>query len=125
MFPSTGTVGAAALVRQLGSWKPDGPRPAYLALAEALRLLVLDGRVPVGTALPSERALAAHLAATLIPGTLTRSGTQFVLFSPDGQDAARTYAELAEVAGAVAFVRALPLEPSVAERLSAVAATVS
>lgn len=61
MFPSTGTVGAAALVRQLGSWKPDGPRPAYLALAEALRLLVLDGRVPVGTALPSERALAAHL----------------------------------------------------------------
>lgn len=61
MFPSTGTVGAAALTKQLGAWRPDGPRPAYLALAEALRLLVLDGRVPVGTALPSERALAAHL----------------------------------------------------------------
>ncbi|ADG79928.1 PLP-dependent aminotransferase family protein [Tsukamurella paurometabola] len=61
MFSATGTIGAATLTRQLGAWRPDGRRPAYLALAEALRLLVLDGRVSVGTALPSERALAAHL----------------------------------------------------------------
>ncbi|MBB5235273.1 SIS domain-containing protein [Deinococcus budaensis] len=47
-----------------------------------------------------EGALAAHLAATLIPGTLTRSGTQFVVSSADAADAARDYADLAEVAGA-------------------------
>lgn len=47
-----------------------------------------------------EGTLAAHLAATLIPATLTRSGTQFVVFSADAGDAARDYADLAEVAGA-------------------------
>ncbi len=47
-----------------------------------------------------EGALAAHLAATLIPGTLTRTGTQFVVSSADTADAARDYADLAEVAGA-------------------------
>lgn len=49
-----------------------------------------------------EGTLAAQLAEVLpgVTGNLTRSGTQLVLFSPDGQDAARTYAELAEVAGA-------------------------
>ena len=51
-----------------------------------------------------EGTLAAQLASVLpgVAGNFTRSGTQFVLFSPDGQDAARTYAELAEVAGAAA-----------------------
>ncbi|SEJ05927.1 phospho-glucose isomerase C-terminal SIS domain-containing protein [Deinococcus reticulitermitis] len=49
-----------------------------------------------------EGTLAAQLAQTLpgVRGNFTRTGTQFVLFSPDAQDAARTYAELAEVAGA-------------------------
>lgn len=53
----------------------------------------------VGT---GEGTLAAQLAQTLpgVAGNFTRTGTQFVLFSPDAQDAARTYAELAEVAGA-------------------------
>ncbi|MER7411364.1 MocR-like transcription factor YczR [Streptomyces cacaoi] len=35
--------------------------PAYRALADGLRLLVLEGRVPVGTRLPAERELAAVL----------------------------------------------------------------
>jgi hypothetical protein len=47
-----------------------------------------------------EGTLAAHLAQTLIPGSLTRTGTQFVVSSADAQDAARDYADLAEVAGA-------------------------
>ncbi|MDL2342747.1 SIS domain-containing protein [Deinococcus sp. MIMF12] len=47
-----------------------------------------------------EGTLAAHLAATLIPATLTRTGTQFVVSSADAQGAARDYADLAEVAGA-------------------------
>lgn len=35
--------------------------PAYLGLAEALRLLIGDGRIPLDTRLPSERALTAAL----------------------------------------------------------------
>ncbi|WP_375002645.1 PLP-dependent aminotransferase family protein [Gordonia sp. PS3] len=61
MITPTGAIGAAALARHLGAWRPDGPRPGYQALADALRMLVLDGRVPVGTALPSERTLAQAL----------------------------------------------------------------
>ncbi|WP_291423789.1 SIS domain-containing protein [Deinococcus sp.] len=47
-----------------------------------------------------EGVLPADLFHTLIGVNLTRSGTQFVLSSADAADAARTYAELAEVAGA-------------------------
>lgn len=49
-----------------------------------------------------EGTLAAHLLSPLIGVNFTRAGTQFVLSSSDVQDAARTYAELAEVAGATA-----------------------
>ena len=49
MVTPTGMIGAAALVRHLGAWRPAGPQPSYRALADALRVLVLDGRVPVGT----------------------------------------------------------------------------
>jgi len=38
--------------------------PAYAGLAEALRLLVSDGRIPYGTRLPSERDLTAALAVS-------------------------------------------------------------
>lgn len=58
---ATGAVSAHALARRLGSWRPTGPRPAYAALADALRVLLLDGRVSVGTAVPSERGLADAL----------------------------------------------------------------
>lgn len=40
------------------------PGPAYVALTEAIRLLVTDGRVVVGTRLPSERALATSLGVS-------------------------------------------------------------
>jgi DNA-binding transcriptional MocR family regulator len=36
-------------------------QPAYLALADRIRLLILDGRVSLGTRLPSERELAQQL----------------------------------------------------------------
>jgi DNA-binding transcriptional MocR family regulator len=45
---------------QLGDWRDPG-NPAYLALADRIRLLVLDGRVPVGTRLAAERELAEAL----------------------------------------------------------------
>ncbi|GHG40222.1 GntR family transcriptional regulator [Sinomonas cellulolyticus] len=43
----------------LGSWA--GPGPAYSELAERIRLLTLDGRLPDGTRLPAERDLAVGL----------------------------------------------------------------
>lgn len=76
----------ALLSRLPGSYSgPQRPEPAPYAV------------VGVG-----EGTLAAQLASVLpgVTGNFTRSGTQFVLSSPDSQDAARTYAELAEVAGA-------------------------
>ncbi|NNM46124.1 PLP-dependent aminotransferase family protein [Knoellia koreensis] len=38
--------------------------PAYRGLADALRLLIADGRLPVGTRLPSERDLTAALGVS-------------------------------------------------------------
>lgn len=50
------------LARELGNWRTAGASgPAYLGLAAGLRLLVVDGRVPVGAQLPSERALCDAL----------------------------------------------------------------
>jgi DNA-binding transcriptional MocR family regulator len=50
------------LARLLGAWRST--RPAYLALAAAIRLLVLDGRLPLRTRLPGERELAAALGVS-------------------------------------------------------------
>ncbi|MFE2764574.1 SCO1417 family PLP biosynthesis transcription factor [Streptomyces halstedii] len=64
----TSTVGAAQLARQLRAQQPrplpPGSRkpPAYRALADGVRLLVLEGRVPVAARLPAERELALALA---------------------------------------------------------------
>ena len=50
------------LVRELGNWRTSSRSgPAYQGLADAIRLLIVDGRVPVGARLPSERALADAL----------------------------------------------------------------
>ena len=53
------TLSARALETLLGEWRSDGS--AYQALAERVRLLILDGRVPVDTRLPAERDLAERL----------------------------------------------------------------
>lgn len=50
------------LARELGNWRTSSlTGPAYLGLADAIRLLIVDGRLPVGSRLPSERALAEAL----------------------------------------------------------------
>jgi DNA-binding transcriptional MocR family regulator len=54
------TVSARSLAMLLG---PDPlPRPAYRGLADGIRRLVCDGRLLVGTRLPSERTLTSELA---------------------------------------------------------------
>ncbi|MFF0544731.1 MocR-like transcription factor YczR [Nocardia thailandica] len=80
---ATRVIGAAGLARDLGNWRdPEGGaeaserrphRPAYLALAEAVRLLIHDGRAPLGVALPSERDLAATLGVSRTTITSTYS----------------------------------------------------
>src|SRR6478752_2528819 len=50
------------LARELGNWRTSSNSgPAYQGLSDGLRLLIVDGRVPVGAQLPSERALADAL----------------------------------------------------------------
>ncbi|MCO4274751.1 PLP-dependent aminotransferase family protein [Pseudarthrobacter sp. HLT3-5] len=53
----------SALARLLGEWHL-GVAPAYRELADVVRLLVLDGRVALDTALPSERALSEALGVS-------------------------------------------------------------
>ncbi|WP_438853746.1 MocR-like transcription factor YczR [Agromyces sp. M3QZ16-3] len=54
------TLSARALETLLGAWRGDGGS-AYRALADRIRLLILDGRIPVDTRLPAERDLAERL----------------------------------------------------------------
>ena len=51
--------GTQSLVRLLGNWQETSSRtPLWRQLAEALRLLILDGRLTLQTRLPGERELA-------------------------------------------------------------------
>ncbi|WP_433660253.1 PLP-dependent aminotransferase family protein [Nocardia sp. CA-128927] len=81
---ATRVIGAGTLARDLGRWRnldEDGEiestrrsaRPAYLALAEGIRLLIHDGRAPLGVALPSERDLAGTLGVSRTTITSTYS----------------------------------------------------
>jgi DNA-binding transcriptional MocR family regulator len=47
------------------------PSPAYLGLAESLRVVITDGRIPAGVRLPSERQLMAALGVSRT--TVTRA----------------------------------------------------
>jgi DNA-binding transcriptional regulator YhcF (GntR family) len=59
---STRRFGTQSLVRLLGNWQESTSRtPLWRQLAEALRLLILDGRLTLQTRLPGERELAAAL----------------------------------------------------------------
>ncbi|MDV2474390.1 PLP-dependent aminotransferase family protein [Rhodococcus zopfii] len=80
-------IGAGSLARDLGTWQDtDDARPAYRALADGIRLLVHDGRVPLGVALPSERELATalSLSRTTITSAYTVLREQGYLHSRQG-----------------------------------------
>lgn len=55
------SIAARTLATWLAAWRAGTSGPAYAALADRIRLLVLDGRVPIGARLPAERELAAQL----------------------------------------------------------------
>src|ERR687897_3419975 len=59
------------LARLLGEWRSSGP--AYASLARAVRLLVLDGRLPLRTRLPGERELAEALGVSRTTATAAYS----------------------------------------------------
>ncbi|MFF3430433.1 PLP-dependent aminotransferase family protein [Streptomyces sp. NPDC002602] len=56
-------ISSHAVARMLGTWQ-EGPGPAHQRLSDRLRLLILDGRVSLGAALPSERDLATALGTS-------------------------------------------------------------
>lgn len=87
------------LARLLGEWRSSGP--AYSALARALRLLVLDGRLPLRTRLPGERELAEALGVSRTTATAAYA-------------ALRDEGFLASRRGAGSWTR-LPADPAVAE----------
>jgi DNA-binding transcriptional MocR family regulator len=57
-------IGAHSFGRLLGDWRPPDGRGLADALAERIRLLVLDGRLPLQTRVPAERELAVALAVS-------------------------------------------------------------
>lgn len=56
-------ISAHAVGRMLGTWQ-EGPGPAHQRLSDRLRLLILDGRLCLGAALPGERDLAGALGTS-------------------------------------------------------------
>src|ERR1700754_208138 len=63
------------LARELGNWRTSSlSGPAYQGLADGIRMLIVDGRIPVGAQLPSERALADSLRVSRT--TVTAAYTQ-------------------------------------------------
>lgn len=65
---TTRTVGATRVAELIGEFDRE---PAYRGLAEALRVVITDGRVPVGIRLPSERELTEALGVSRT--TVTRA----------------------------------------------------
>lgn len=63
-------IGAPRLAELCGDVH-DGRGPAYRTLTDEIRVLVSDGRLPAGTRLPAERALAERLRVSRV--TVTRA----------------------------------------------------
>ncbi|WP_210505975.1 PLP-dependent aminotransferase family protein [Naasia sp. SYSU D00057] len=59
----TRAIGAAQLAELLSDWR-SAPGAGYRTLADRVRLLAIDGRLPAGSRLPGERELADRLGAS-------------------------------------------------------------
>lgn len=80
----SGSLSPAALARLLGAWN-TGAAAAYRELADVVRLLVLDGRIALDVALPSERALAETLGVSRTTVTAAYAGLREQGFLSGGQ----------------------------------------
>ncbi|MEL4015577.1 MocR-like transcription factor YczR [Dryocola clanedunensis] len=77
--------GTTSLIKLLGHWHQPLPRtPVYRQLADGLRLLILDGRLPLECRLPGERELAAALGVSR-----TTVATALALLRDEGYLASR------------------------------------
>ncbi|MGZ2361940.1 PLP-dependent aminotransferase family protein [Streptomyces sp. 372A] len=114
-------ISSHAVAGMLGTWQ-EGPGPAHRRLSDRLRLLILDGRLSLGAALPSERDLAAALGTsrttvgtafrTLVEhGYLaTRARTRATVRLPDGTPPAHPVGTDAETIDLSFAVPAAPVE---------------
>jgi DNA-binding transcriptional MocR family regulator len=112
------------LARELGNWRTSSRSgPAYQGLSDAIRLLIVDGRIPVGARLPSERAMADALRVSRT--TVTAAYAQL---GEDGYLNARRGARSTTALPVAPATRAEPTAPTMslaAAALSAPAASVS
>jgi DNA-binding transcriptional MocR family regulator len=65
------SISARVLASLVIGWREATSAPAYAALADRIRLLILDGRIPLGTRIPAERDLAAQLGVSRTTVTAT------------------------------------------------------
>ena len=101
-------MGAPALARLLGTWNV-GASPAYRELADVVRLLVLDGRVALDAALPSERALSESLGVSRTTVTAAYGLLREQGFLTSGQGSrSRTRIPRTTPAGTAAFTGPTP-----------------
>ncbi|MFY9922705.1 MAG: PLP-dependent aminotransferase family protein [Mycobacterium sp.] len=112
------------VARELGNWRTSSRSgPAYYGLADAIRLLIVDGRIPVGARLPSERAMADTLRVSRT--TVTAAYAQL---REDGYLNARRGARSTTALPVAAVARTETASPTMslaAAALSAPAAAVS
>ncbi len=93
-FRPAARIGVRELATLLGTWREDRPAaPSYVALADRVRSLVLDGRLPVHTLLPSERALAEAAGASRTTTTAAYRRLRDQGFA-DGRQGAGTWTTL-------------------------------
>ncbi|MEU5691406.1 PLP-dependent aminotransferase family protein [Actinosynnema sp. NPDC020468] len=85
-IPPGGRISGFRLARLLGEWRRRGARQGSSDLAAAIRLLVLDGRLPAGTRLPAEREMADALpvSRTMITAALDQLRTEGLVSSRRG-----------------------------------------
>ena len=114
---ATTTIGTRSLIELLGEWR-DG-RSSYEALADRIRLLVMDGRVLAGVRLPAERELAAQLevSRTTVTAAYQRLRDQGFAVSRQGSGTRTTLpgsagSSAAHDSGLLDFTKAAPPAPA-------------
>ncbi len=96
------------LARELGNWRTSSlSGPAYLGLADAIRLLIVDGRLPVGARYPSERALAdaLHVSRTTVTAAYAQLREDGYLNARRGARSTTALPHTAPTAGPMPIVR--------------------